>query len=64
MGVDKKLELLYDLSSINEEQADKLIKANEDVIKKAQKQKTKNKKLKQLSDKEKQKKKKKNLKKD
>ena len=39
MAVNKTLELVYDLSSINQEQAQKLIKANDDVIKKAQKQK-------------------------
>jgi len=39
MAVDKTLEITYDLTSINQEQAGKLIKANDDVIKKAQKQK-------------------------
>jgi len=41
MAVDKTLEIVYDLASINEAQADKLIKANEQVIKKAQSQKKK-----------------------
>jgi len=44
MAVDKILEIQYDLSSINQEQADKLIQANDDVIKKAQKQKQQQKK--------------------
>lgn len=43
MGVDKKLEITYDLSSLNEQQANQLIKANEGVIKSAQKQKKKGK---------------------
>ena len=42
MAVKEKLELLYDLSSINEEQAGKLLAANEEVIKKATSQKKKN----------------------
>ena len=41
MAVDKKLEVVYDLTSINEDQASQLIKANEDVIKKAKSQKKK-----------------------
>lgn len=41
MGVDKKLEIVYDLSSLNEQQASQLISANEDVIKSAETQKKK-----------------------
>lgn len=44
MGVDKTLELVYDLASLNEQQAGKLIAANEDVIKSAESQKKKAKK--------------------
>lgn len=44
MGVDKSLVLEYDLGSINEEQAAKLVKANEEVIKSAEAQKPKGKK--------------------
>ena len=44
MAVDQTLEITYDLTSINQEQAQKLIKANDDVIKKAQKQKQQQKK--------------------
>jgi len=43
MAVDKTLEIVYDLSSLNQEQAGKLIAANEEVIKKAEKQKKKGK---------------------
>lgn len=52
MGIKKKLEVIYDLDSLNEEQAGQLIAANEEIIKSAQDQKKKNKKLKQLTDKE------------
>lgn len=45
MGVDKTLQIEYDLSSINEDQANKLIKANEKVLKKAQQQTKKQKKV-------------------
>lgn len=55
MGVDKKLEIVYDLASLNEDQASQLISANESVIKSAQDQKKKQKKSKQLSEKEKEK---------
>jgi len=41
MGVDKKLEIIYDLASLNEQQASQLISANEDVIKSAESQKKK-----------------------
>jgi len=41
MAVDKKLEIIYDLSSLNEQQASQLVSANEDVIKSAEKQKKK-----------------------
>lgn len=44
MTVDKTLEITYDLASINEKQASELIKANDEVIKKAEQQKTKSKK--------------------
>jgi len=47
MAVNKTLELVYDLSSINQEQANNLIKANDNVIKQAQKQKKKKQKTKQ-----------------
>lgn len=41
MGVDKTLEVVYDLASLNEQQASQLISANEDVIKSAESQKKK-----------------------
>lgn len=44
MGIDKKLEIVYDLESINEQQASQLIAANEQVIKSAESQKKKSKK--------------------
>lgn len=44
MAVDKKLEIVYDLASLNEQQASQLINANKDVIKSAEKQKKKSKK--------------------
>lgn len=47
MAVNKTLEIVYDLSSLNQEQAQKLIKANEDIIKQIQKEKKKVKKTKQ-----------------
>jgi len=43
MAVDKIMQIEYDLSSINQQQAQKLIKANDNVIKQAQKQKKKQK---------------------
>ena len=46
MAVDKTLEITYDLTSLNQEQAQKLIKANVDVIKQIQKQKKKKQKTK------------------
>lgn len=48
MAVDKILEVVYDLTSINQDQLNQLVKANEDIIKKAEKQnqKRKNKKKK------------------
>jgi len=60
MGVDKTLEIVYDLTSLNEEQAGKLIEANEQIIKQGQKegqkqarqQKKKTKKEKKLTNKE------------
>jgi len=42
--VDKTLEIVYDLTSINQEQLNQLTKANEDIIKKAEKQNRKKKK--------------------
>ncbi len=45
MAVDKTLQITYDLASINEDQANKLIKANEKVLKKAQQQTKKQKKV-------------------
>ena len=63
MGVDKKLEITYDLASLNEEQASKLINANKYVIKNAEKQKKKvNGKAKKTEGKEKKKKKDKQVK--
>ncbi len=54
MGVDNTLEVVYDLASLNEAQAQQLITANEQVIKSAESQKKKSKKKsKQLTDKEK-----------
>ncbi len=44
MAVDKTLEIVYDLASLNEQQAGQLISANEDVIKQAESQKKKAKK--------------------
>ena len=44
MGVDKTLQVVYDLASLNEEQAGELVKANEQIIKKAEDQKKKKKK--------------------
>jgi len=44
MGVDKQLEIVYDLASLNEQQAGELIAANEQVIKSAESQKKKTKK--------------------
>ena len=44
MAVDKTLEIVYDLASLNEQQAQQLIAANEQVIKKAESQKKKGKK--------------------
>ena len=41
MGVNKTLEIVYDLASLNEQQASQLISANEDVIKSAESQKKK-----------------------
>lgn len=41
MAVDKILQIQYDLSSLNQEQAEKLVKANVDVIKQIQKQQQK-----------------------
>ena len=35
MGVDKTIEIVYDLSSLNEEQAGKLVQANKGVIDKS-----------------------------
>ncbi len=58
MGVDKTLEVVYDLASLNEQQASQLISANEQVIKSAESQKKKQKgkqKGKQLTDKQKEK---------
>ena len=58
MGVDKTLEVVYDLASLNEQQASQLINANEQVIKSAESQKKKQKgkqKGKQLTDKQKEK---------
>lgn len=43
MAVNKKLEIIYDLSSLNEQQANQLINANKDIIKSAEKQKKKSK---------------------
>jgi len=43
MVVDKKLNIVLDLVSMNKQQFDDLIKANEDIIKKAQKQEQKQK---------------------
>ena len=52
MAVEKTLEIIYDLSSLNEEQSSQLIAANESMIKKSETEKKKKKKLKQLDDKE------------
>jgi len=54
MAVNKTLEIVYDLSSLNQEQAQKLIKANVDVIKQIQKQKKKTQKSKQTKKQDKQ----------
>ena len=43
MAVDKTLEIVYDLTSLNQEQANKLIEANEEIIKTAEQQKKKSK---------------------
>ena len=60
MAVEKTLEVVYDLASLNEQQAGQLISANEDVIKSAESQKKKQKKgqkkAKSLTDTEKEKK--------
>jgi len=47
MAVDKILEIQYDLASINQEQAQKLIKANDKILKQAQKEKKSQQKTKQ-----------------
>lgn len=52
MGVDKTLEVVYDLASLNEQQASQLINANEQVIKSAESQKKKQKKAKKITDKQ------------
>lgn len=58
MAVNKTLEIVYDLSTLNQEQAGKLIEANEQLIKQGQKeaqkqkQKKKTKKQKEISKKE------------
>jgi len=51
MAVDKTLEIIYDLSSLNEQQASQLISANEDVIKSAETQKKKGKRKAKKTDK-------------
>lgn len=45
MGVDDSLEIVYDLASLNESQAEELIQANEKIIKEAELQKSKKKEL-------------------